>query len=289
MLLATGEQVSIALLSMALQGSVAATSMTGPQWGSSPNRPMAMRSWKYAPNSPTPSARRPCGGGGWLSGHQHRQRRNPRNHNPGRGGSDTSAVALAATETDACEISPTCLVLTAIRKVEAQLMTQVSCDEMLELASLGAAVCARAVEIARSGVPLIVRSSWSDEPGTRCSVSPAGGLAADLSWASPWTERNCWKAKPWWPWPMCPMNLGWRSLVEELGAAGLNVDLIVQATHDGGNNDIAFTRKLSCRQPRPSAATTSAKAVSWRCKAGSPNSASAEPDHRATWSCRPAV
>ena len=56
------------------------------------------------------------------------------------------------------------------RKVsDAQLMEQVSCDEMLELASLGASVLhPRAVEIARNyGVPLVVRSSWSDAPGTR--------------------------------------------------------------------------------------------------------------------------
>ena len=55
------------------------------------------------------------------------------------------------------------------RKVpDAQLMPEVSCDEMLELASLGASVLhPRAVEIARNyGVPMRVRSSWSDEPGT---------------------------------------------------------------------------------------------------------------------------
>ena len=51
----------------------------------------------------------------------------------------------------------------------ARLLEHVStCDEMLELASLGAAVLhPRAVEIARNyGLPLVVRSSWSDHPGT---------------------------------------------------------------------------------------------------------------------------
>jgi aspartate kinase len=55
---------------------------------------------------------------------------------------------------------------------EAQLMADITCDEMLELASLGAKVLhPRAVEIARNyGMPLVVRSSWSDDPGTRVSA-----------------------------------------------------------------------------------------------------------------------
>jgi aspartate kinase len=56
---------------------------------------------------------------------------------------------------------------------EAQLMEEITSDEMLELASLGAKVLhPRAVEIARNyGVTLVVRSSWTDEPGTRV-ISP---------------------------------------------------------------------------------------------------------------------
>jgi len=73
----------------------------------------------------------------------------------GRGGSDTSAVALAAAlGADACEVYTDVpgVLTTDPRKVnDAQLMQQVSCDEMLELASLGAAVLhPRAVEIARN-------------------------------------------------------------------------------------------------------------------------------------------
>jgi aspartate kinase len=63
---------------------------------------------------------------------------------------------------------------------EAQLMRSITCDEMLELASLGAKVLhPRAVEIARNyGMPLVVRSSWSDDPGTRviAPLPPAKSL-----------------------------------------------------------------------------------------------------------------
>ena len=90
----------------------------------------------------------------------------------GRGGSDTSAVALAASlEAEKCEIyTDVPGVLTTDPRIvkNAQLMKNISCDEMLELASLGAAVLhPRAVEIARNfGVSLVVKSSWDDLDGT---------------------------------------------------------------------------------------------------------------------------
>ena len=91
----------------------------------------------------------------------------------GRGGSDTSAVALAAAlNAEACEIYTDVpgVLSTDPRKVaDAQLMDEISCDEMLELASLGASVLhPRAVEIARNyGVLMVVRSGWGEAPGTR--------------------------------------------------------------------------------------------------------------------------
>ena len=90
----------------------------------------------------------------------------------GRGGSDTSAVALAASlKASYCEIYTDVpgILTTDPRLVKsAQLIREITSDEMLELASLGAQVLhPRAVEIARNfGLPLIVRSSWSDNPGT---------------------------------------------------------------------------------------------------------------------------
>src|SRR4029450_7776032 len=90
----------------------------------------------------------------------------------GRGGSDTSAVAVAAAlKADACEIytdvdgvyttDPN--VVSDARKIE-----RISYEEMLELASLGAKVLQiRSVELGmKYGVPIHVRSSFSDAPGT---------------------------------------------------------------------------------------------------------------------------
>ncbi|MDN7245923.1 aspartate kinase [Planococcus shenhongbingii] len=90
----------------------------------------------------------------------------------GRGGSDTTAVALAAAlGADKCEIytdvdgvyTSDPRHVTGARKLE-----QISYDEMLELANLGAGVLhPRAVEFAKNNkVPLSVRASYSDEPGT---------------------------------------------------------------------------------------------------------------------------
>lgn len=90
----------------------------------------------------------------------------------GRGGSDTTAVALAAAlRAEKCEIytdvdgvyTSDPRYVTGARKLE-----QISYDEMLELANLGAGVLhPRAVEFAKNNqVPLSVRASYSDEPGT---------------------------------------------------------------------------------------------------------------------------
>ncbi|MDN5708427.1 MAG: aspartate kinase [Planococcus sp. (in: firmicutes)] len=90
----------------------------------------------------------------------------------GRGGSDTTAVALAAAlGAEKCEIytdvdgvyTSDPRYVTGARKLE-----QISYDEMLELANLGAGVLhPRAVEFAKNNqVPLSVRASYSDEPGT---------------------------------------------------------------------------------------------------------------------------
>lgn len=90
----------------------------------------------------------------------------------GRGGSDTTAVALAAVlHADACEIHTDVdgVYTTDPRQLpEARQMSQISYDEMLELASLGAGVMHnRSIEFAKKyGVPIHVRSSFSDTRGT---------------------------------------------------------------------------------------------------------------------------
>ncbi len=91
----------------------------------------------------------------------------------GRGGSDTTAVALAASlNAEACEIyTDVAGVYTADpRQVpSARLLKEISYDEMLELARLGAKVLhPRSVELARKyNIPLVVKSSFEDLEGTR--------------------------------------------------------------------------------------------------------------------------
>src|SRR5207342_2334710 len=90
----------------------------------------------------------------------------------GRGGSDTTAVALAATlDAEVCEIyTDVSGVFTADPRVvpEARKLARISFDEMLEMAATGGKVLAlRSVEFARNyNVPVHVRSSFTWEPGT---------------------------------------------------------------------------------------------------------------------------
>jgi aspartate kinase len=90
----------------------------------------------------------------------------------GRGGSDTTAVAIAAAlKADLCEIYTDVEgVYTADPRIvpNARKMDKISYDEMLEMASLGAKVLhGRSVEFAKKySVPLVVRSSFNDRPGT---------------------------------------------------------------------------------------------------------------------------
>ena len=94
----------------------------------------------------------------------------------GRGGSDTTAVALAAVlQASACEIQTDVDgVYTTDPRVlpDARLLAHISYDEMLELASLGAGVMhGRSIEFAKKySVPIHVRNSFSDAPGTVISA-----------------------------------------------------------------------------------------------------------------------
>ena len=252
MLLATGEQVSIALLSMALhQLGVPAVSMTGPQAGIVTEsahgraRILEVRTERLRRLLDDGQVVVVAGFQGTSSG----VAGTPEITTLGRGGSDTSAVALAAAlGADACEIYTDVpgVLTTDPRKVgDAQLMESVSCDEMLELASLGAAVLhPRAVEIARNyGVPLVVRSSWSDAPGTRLTSGSARANGQEgLELGKPVDGADLVLQQAVLALTDVPDRPGVAAqLFEALGAAELNVDLIVQATQDGGSNDIAFT------------------------------------------------
>jgi aspartate kinase len=167
----------------------------------------------------------------------------------GRGGSDTSAVALAAAlKAELCEIYtdvPGILTTDPRLVPDAQLMEEITCDEMLELACLGAKVLhPRAVEIARIfGVQMVVRSSWTDQPGTKI-VSPLNSPRSlqNLELGRPVDgirfDRN--EAK------VALLRVADRpgiaaQLFGELSRQHLDVDLIIQSIHEGNTNDIAFT------------------------------------------------
>ena len=175
MLLSTGEQVTISLLSIALNElGISATSMTGSQVGiitesaHGKARILEIKTDRIKELLKNGHVVVVAGFQGTSLGTS----KTAEITTLGRGGSDTSAVALAtALKADSCEIYtdvPGVLTTDPRKVADAQLMTTVTCDEMLELASLGAAVLhPRAVEIARNyGIPLVVRSSWDNQPGT---------------------------------------------------------------------------------------------------------------------------
>ena len=171
MLLSTGEQVSVALMAMAIQElGVPAISFTGAQIGLVTD---SFHTKARIRNISTERMVQALGEGKIVivAGFQGVDE----NYNIttlGRGGSDTTAVALAAVlGADACEIyTDVDGVYTTDPRVvpEARRVDRISYDEMLELASLGAGVMhSRSIEFAKKyGVPIHVRSSFSDVEGT---------------------------------------------------------------------------------------------------------------------------
>lgn len=160
----------------------------------------------------------------------------------GRGGSDTTAVALAAAlGADACEIyTDVTGVFSADPRIvpQARKLLKINFDEMLEMAGAGSKVLAlRSVEFARNhNVPLHVRSSFTWEPGTWVtSEEPSvedpiiSGVVQDTS-ESKVTVVSV------------PDRPGISAaLFEPLAAANVIVDMIVQNTSHDGTTDISFT------------------------------------------------
>lgn len=255
MLLSTGEQVSISLLSMALQElGQPAISLTGAQVGimTEPEHTRA-RILRIA----TERLERHLKEGKVVvvAGFQGTSNTSDLEVTTlGRGGSDTSAVALAAAlHAEKCEIytDVSGVLTTDPRLVEnAQLMNEITCEEMLELASLGANVLhPRAVEIARNyGVQMAVRSSWTDAPGTQIiSTGTLPKVVTDLELGRPVdaVHFDLNQAK------VALLHVADRpgvaaGLFGELANQGLDVDLIIQSIHDGNSNDIAFTVAQDC-------------------------------------------
>lgn len=159
----------------------------------------------------------------------------------GRGGSDTTAVALAAAlNADACEIyTDVDGVYTADpRKVpKARKLSQITYDEMLELATLGAGVLHnRSVELAKKqGVQLVVRSSLNTSEGTvvkedtKMEKMLVSGVAADKDAAR--VALIGLKDEP---------GVAFR-LFNHLARHNINVDMILQSVGRDSTKDISFT------------------------------------------------
>jgi aspartate kinase len=160
----------------------------------------------------------------------------------GRGGSDLSAVALAkAINADVCEIYTDVngIYTTDPRLVpEAQKLNEITFDEMLEMASLGAQVMqARSIEVAkRFNIPLHVRSSYSKEEGTMIVKSTE--KIEDIA------VRGVTSSKSEAKITICavPDQPGISAKIfNAIAKAGVNVDVIVQNVSHTKKTDISFT------------------------------------------------
>ncbi len=160
----------------------------------------------------------------------------------GRGGSDTTAVAMAAAlKADLCEIyTDVDGVYTADPRIcpKARKLEQITYDEMLEMASLGAKVLEiRSVGFARRyEVPLVVRSSFTEAPGTLVTVEdeemeivPVSGVALSRNDARVTITRV----------PDRP-GIAVR-LFRPVADANIVVDMIIQNTSIDGHTDLTFT------------------------------------------------
>ncbi len=240
-LLATGEQQTIALTALALHGlGIPAISLTGAQAGIVTDR--AHTKAKILNISPKKVFE-------YLdSGHvvivAGFQGQNDDGHitTLGRGGSDLTAIAMAAAlKADTCEIyTDVDGVYTADPRVvpNAKKISEISYDEMLELASLGAKVMqARSVEFAKKfKVKFVVRSSFNHNPGTVIREEHAAMEDVVLRGVS--LEKNQAKVTiigvPDQPGAAA-------SIFSALAEAGLNVDMIVQNVSAQGTTDLTFT------------------------------------------------
>jgi len=179
MLLSTGEQVTIALLALALQSlGLKARSFTGPQVGM---RTDHSHTQARITQIDTDRVRRALDAGdvAVVAGFQGLSDEDEIT-TLGRGGSDLTAVALAAAlKADVCEIyTDVDGVYTADPNIvpDARKLARVAYDEMLELASLGAKVLqTRSVEFAKKyGVTVHVRSTFRPDPGTLVTKEETG-------------------------------------------------------------------------------------------------------------------
>lgn len=240
MLLATGEQTSVALMAMAMAGKgVPAISLNAYQVAMHTTSNYGNARFKRI-DTERISNELDSGRIVIVTGFQGVNRRDDVT-TLGRGGSDTTAVALAAAlRADSCEIYTDVEgVYTADPRIvsNARKMKEITYDEMLELASLGAKVLHnRSVELAKKyGVQLVVRSSLNREEGTvvkevtdveRMLVS---GVAVDKNAAR--IAVLGVKNEP---------GIAFR-IFDLLAQRNINVDVILQSIGRDNTKDISFT------------------------------------------------
>jgi len=246
MLLTTGERISMALLAMAIRDlGFDARSFTGSQAGMMTDAQHGRA--RIVDVTPT-RVRQALDDGAIaiVAGFQGFNHDSRDITTLGRGGSDTTAVALAAAlDAEVCEIyTDVDGVFSADPRVvpKARKLDRVSYEEMLELAAAGAKVInIRAVEFARRhGVTLHVRSSFTEESGTWVSSPEEGinveepiiaGVAGDTSEAKITVVGV----------PDIPGKAA--EIFTIVAGAGANIDMIVQnvSVQDTGRTDISFT------------------------------------------------
>jgi aspartate kinase len=240
MLLSTGEQVSVALMAMAIHSlGHQAISMTGAQIGIVTD---SIHTKARIQSISTDRIRRALNEGKIVIAAGFQGIDEAFNITTlGRGGSDTTAVALAAVlGAKTCEIyTDVDGVYTTDPRIvpEARKVSQISYDEMLELATAGAGVMHnRSIEFAKKfSVPVHVRSSFSDNPGTMIVAEPeisgrAVCGAAVIKNEARVTVRGV------------PDRPGAAMVIfSKIAAKNIPMDMIVQNVADDGHADISFT------------------------------------------------
>jgi aspartate kinase len=240
-LLATGEQTTIALLAMALHGLGAkAVSLTGAQAGIVTD---GLHTKAKIANI-TPKRVHEFLDGGNIVTIAGFQGETPDGQitTLGRGGSDLTAIAIAAAiKADLCQIyTDVDGVYTSDPRIvpNARKLTEISYDEMLELAALGSKVMqARSVEFAKKfGVIFEVRSSFNDNPGT--IVKEETAKMEDVVLRGVAVDKNQAKVTI----AGVPDKPGIAAKVfKTIADANINIDVIVQNVSEKGFTDISFT------------------------------------------------
>jgi aspartate kinase len=241
MLLSTGEQMSVALLAMAINElGFKAISLTGSQGGIiTDTSHTKARIIKVSADKIRQALKK--GAIVIVAGFQGMTQEQDIT-TLGRGGSDLTAVALAKTlHADECEIYTDVEgIFTTDPRIEpkAKKIDRITYDEMLEMASLGAQVMqARSIEVAKKfNVPIHVRSSFSRKPGTM--IIKEVKRMEDVLVTGVTINKNEAKIT------VCdvPDRPGVAAKVfKELSNCGVNVDMIVQNVSQNRKTDISFT------------------------------------------------